>query len=211
MSAGDDKIARRSERTLLVALLMSAPGPLLTAIAAITSRSTTQMADFVRRTSELVATFVSWWVFRRVSRRGEDAAYRVRMERLAGRTVAIAMLLSAVALLAVGVLRLLSPRPGGSSPMGLVIAVLGLVANTIFFFRYRGIVRRQYDAVIAAQQRLYQAKAVVDLCVVAALAMVALLPGHPATQYVDALGSMVVAVYLGISGTRMLLPKAAAR
>lgn len=204
MPKAQDGVTRKSERTLLLALLMSAPGPLVTGIAAITSRSTTQLADFVRRTAELVATFVSWWVFRRVANHPDGgAAYKQKMERIANRTVAVAMLFSGVALLAVGVIRLFVQQAGGRSVLGLVIAALGLVVNTAFFFRYRGIVRRQYDAVIAAQQKLYQAKAIVDVCVVAALAMVTFLPLHPATKYIDAVGSMAVALYLLYSGARM--------
>jgi len=36
----------------------------------------------------------------------------------------------------------------------------------------------------------------VDFCVVTALAAVAIAPTHPATRYVDILGSVMVAVYL---------------
>jgi hypothetical protein len=56
------------EKTLLTALLLSAPGPLVTGIALITSHSTTQLADFIRRGVELVAIFISWWVFRQLHR-----------------------------------------------------------------------------------------------------------------------------------------------
>ena len=56
------------EKTLLTALLLSAPGPLVLGYAALAGNSTTQLADFVRRTIELVALFLSWWVFRRLQR-----------------------------------------------------------------------------------------------------------------------------------------------
>jgi Co/Zn/Cd efflux system component len=71
-------------RTLLTALLLSAPGPLVTGIAVITSQSTTQMADFLRRSVELVAIFVSWWVFRQLHRNALDEAHQARLERAAG-------------------------------------------------------------------------------------------------------------------------------
>ena len=56
---------------------------------------------------------------------------------------------------------------------------------------------------IAGQQQLYRAKVLVDVCVVAALAAVAIAPGHPVTRYVDLLGSVIVAVYLLWNGLRM--------
>jgi hypothetical protein len=56
----------RRERTLLVALLLSAWAPFVTGWAVVLSQSTTQVADFVRRTVELVAIAVAWAVFRRL-------------------------------------------------------------------------------------------------------------------------------------------------
>jgi divalent metal cation (Fe/Co/Zn/Cd) transporter len=94
-------------------------------------------------------------------------------------------------------------EPGGNVTSGLVIAILGLMTNGWFWRRYTVLTREQYSSVIAAQQKLYRAKASVDLCVVTALAAVTVAPGHPATRYVDILGSITVAGYLLWSGLRM--------
>jgi divalent metal cation (Fe/Co/Zn/Cd) transporter len=191
------------EKTLLTALLLSAPGPLVTGFALLTSESTTQLADFLRRGVELVAIFISWWVFRRLHQNAAFAeGQRTRLERAAGLSTAGAMACSGVVLLAVTLSRLSVFEPGGNVTMGLVIAVLGLVTNGWFFFRYSALTREQYSAVIAAQQQLYRAKASVDLCVVTALTAILIAPAHPATRYVDLLGSVIVAVYLLWSGLR---------
>lgn len=198
-----DQAASR-EKTLLIALLLSAPGPLFTGYAMLTSHSTTQLADFIRRGVELVALFLSWWVFRQLQRRAaQSEADRSRLERTAGLSVAGAMICSGVVMLGVAVSRLSVFEPGGKVIFGLVIAVLGLLANTWFWRRYTVLTREQYSAVIAAQMGLYRAKASVDLCVVAALAAVAAAPSHPATRYVDIFGSVMVAGYLLWSGLRM--------
>ncbi len=194
------------EKTLLFALLLSAPGPLVTGIALISSHSTTQLADFIRRGVELVAIFISWWIFRKLHR---DAAlgeiHRAHLERTAGLSTAMAMACSGVVLLVVALSRLSMFEPGGNVTMGLTIAVLGLVTNAWFWWRYTGLTREKYSAVIAAQQQLYRAKAAVDLCVVVALAAVAFAPAHPVTRYVDLLGSVMVAFYLLWSGLRTAL------
>lgn len=193
------------ERTLGAALLLSAPGPLVTAIAAVTSQSATQLADCIRRTAELAATFMSWWVYRKILKNpGINAADTHRLQRRADRTVAIAMLLSGFALLFVGIFRLFAHRESGNVVLGLIIAALGLVVNFFFWLRYRRMNREVYDPVIAAQQRLYRAKAVVDFCVVTALLAVAVAPGHPVSRYLDAIGTMAVAVYLLYQGFRAL-------
>ena len=71
-----------------------------------------------------------------------------------------------------------------------------------FWRRYTLMTREHYSSVIASQRDLYRAKACVDLCVVTALAAVAIAPAHPPTRYVDVLGSVTVAGYLLWSGLR---------
>ena len=204
MTALSKEQAASREKTLLIALLLSAPGPLVTGLAAISSHSTTQLADFIRRSVELVALFLSWWVFRRLQRNtGLSTAQQSRLEHSAGLSVAAAMTCSGVIMLSVAISRFSVFEPGGKVIPGLIIAVLGLITNGWFWRRYTVLTREQYSSVIASQQKLYRAKAIVDLCVVAALAAVAIGPTHPATPYVDILGSIVVAGYLLWNGVRL--------
>lgn len=196
--------AARSERTLATALLLSAPGPIVTGIAATSGYSATQIADFIRRSAELVPLFVSWWTFRTLQRSAISApAHRVRLERRANLTVAGALACSGLAMLVIGISRAIAYEASGRVSMSLVIASLGLLTNTWFWWRYRSFTRERFDPVIAGQQKLYRAKATVDLCVALALTAVAIAPTHPATRYVDALGSILVAGYLLSSGLDM--------
>lgn len=191
------------EKTLRTALLLSAPGPLVTGYAVITSQSTTQLADFLRRGVELVAIFISWWVFRQLLQAAEmDEARQARLERAAGLSTALAMVCSGVVLIIVALSRLSVFEPGGSVTLGLTIAILGAVTNGWFWWRYRAMTREQYSSVIAGQMQLYRAKTSVDLVVVAALASVAIAPAHVVTRYVDLLGSVIVSLYLLWSGVR---------
>ena len=183
---------------------VSATGPLFTGYALMTSHYSTQLADFIRRGVELIALFLSWWVFRQLQRNAaQKEADRSRLERMAGISVAGAMFCSGVVMLVVAISRLSVFEPGGKVIFGLVIAFLGLLTNGWFWWRYTMLTREQYSAVIAAQMGLYRAKATVDLCVVAALAAIAVAPSHPVTRYVDILGSVMVAGYLLWSGLKM--------
>lgn len=196
--------AARRGKTLLIALLLSLPGPLVTGIAAYTSHSSTQFADFIRRSMELLALFLSWWVFRQLQRNTAlTSANQSRLERTAGLSVAGAMICSGIVMVIVVLSQSAVLEPGGKVYPGLIIAILGLLTNGWFWRRYTVLTREQYSTVIAAQQQLYRAKASVDLCVVIALAAVAIAPAHPATPYVDILGSIAVGGYLLWSGLRM--------
>ena len=196
--------AASREKTLLTALLLSAPGPLVTGLATLSSHSSTQLADFIRRDMELVALFLSWWVFRQLQRNEAlNEADQSRLERTAGLSVAGTMLCSGIIMAIVALSRMSTYEPGGKVISGLIIAVLGLITNSWFWRRYTVLTREQYSSVIAAQQSLYRAKASVDLCVVTALTAVAVAPAHPATRYVDIFGSVIVAGYLLWNGSRM--------
>jgi len=109
-------------------VLMSSPGPIVVGTALFFGRSSTQFADFIRRTAELGAIIVSWIVFRIVNRKNEiDTAYRNKLERTANLCVGAAMCLSGAAMLFIA---LFSPdTEKGNVIPGLVIAVLGVITT----------------------------------------------------------------------------------
>jgi divalent metal cation (Fe/Co/Zn/Cd) transporter len=195
------------EKTLVSSLLVSAPGVVLAAVALVMSTSTTQLADLVRRSMDLLAIVISWWVFRKVHRESTPSdTDRTRLERFAGLSVAGAMIGSGLVLLGLALSRLRAFTPGGTVYLGMLMVAVGLVVNTGFWRRYARLEREKAEAVMEAQTRLYLAKAGVDLAVLAALTTVALAPSRSATRYFDLVGSAVVAVYLLWSGLRTARP-----
>jgi divalent metal cation (Fe/Co/Zn/Cd) transporter len=195
---------KSGERTLLTSVLLSSPGPLVVGLALFFGRSSTQLADFVRRAAELAAIIVSWIVYRVVHKNEEqDETRKNKLERAANLCVGAAMCLSGAAMLFIA---LFSPNTEkGNVIPGLAIAVLGVTTNSWFYFRYRRIDREKPDAILAVQCKLYRAKALVDACVTIALIVVAAAPHAPLTRYVDTGGSVFVALYLvgsGISAIR---------
>ncbi|HML49101.1 MAG TPA: transporter, partial [Clostridia bacterium] len=62
------------ERTLLTSILLSSPGPIAIGAGLFLGRSSTQCADFIRRTAELGAIIVSYLVYRALHRGGEPDA-----------------------------------------------------------------------------------------------------------------------------------------
>ena len=187
------------EKTLLASVLLSSPGPIVVGAGLFLGRSSTQLADFIRRTAELAAILVSWVVFRLIHKGVEpDAARKFRLERTANLCVGAAMCLSGAAMALIALFSGAAEK--GNVIPGLVIAVLGVTTNTWFWLRYRMLNREKPDAILAAQARLYRAKSLVDACVTAALAVVTIMPGTPAARIMDLGGSIIVAVYLIASG-----------
>ena len=79
---------------------------------------------------------------------------------------------------------------------GLAIALLGVIANTIFWRKYTKLNKQEPNAILAVQARLYRAKSLVDTCVTVALLSVTLFPGSSVSYYLDLIGSVIVALYL---------------
>ncbi len=201
MSQLTDRQIQRRWRTLLTAVLLSMWAPLATGVAVLLSRSTTQVADFVRRTVELVALLIALFTFRYVhSTIGLAPAQRLRLERLAASFTAAALVVSGLVVGALAASRIRGFEPGGNAVPGLVIAILGAFTNSWFWRRYRVLTNESGDAIMESQLRLYRAKTLVDLVVVVSLAMVVAVPQHVVTPYVDLLGSLAVALYLVWSG-----------
>jgi divalent metal cation (Fe/Co/Zn/Cd) transporter len=196
---GDIVKQKAGERTLLASVVLSSPGPIILGMALFVGRSSTQLADFIRRTAELAAIIVSWIVFRVLHKSGElDVVRKNKLERTGNLSVGAAMCLSGAVILFIA---LFSPdTEKGNVIPGLVIAVLGVTTNSWFWLRYRKLDREKPDAILAVQSKLYRAKSLVDACVTLALVCVVVAPAAPATRYVDLLGSIIVAVYLVMNG-----------
>ncbi len=190
---------KSGERTLLASVVLSSPGSIVVGIALFFGRSSTQLADFIRRTAELAAIIVSWIVFRIVNKSGGmDVVRKNKLERTANLCVGAAMGLSGAAMIFIAIFSR-DAQKGNVIP-GLVIAVLGVTTNSWFWLRYQKLNREKANAILAAQSKLYFAKSIVDACVTTSLTFVAAAPASPIARYVDLAGSIIVAAYLIVNG-----------
>lgn len=194
---------KSGSRTLMWSVIMSSPGPLVVGLGLMAGRSSTQIADFVRRSSELLAIIMSFLVFRMTT--GEEGQNEARREKLERRSNAFvgAMMCVGGSFMVFLTLTAQTADKGNVIP-GLTIAVLGVIANTIFWRRYTRLNRAQPNAILAVQARLYRAKSLVDSCVTAALLSVAIAPASPVSVWLDFVGSLIVACYLIWCGVRTI-------
>ncbi|MDO5110989.1 MAG: cation transporter [Clostridia bacterium] len=194
---------KSGSRTLLMSVIMSAPGPLVVGLGLLAGKSATQLADFFRRSAELLAIIVAFIVYRATNKDGAvDEARKARLEHRSNLFVGAMMCVS-------GAVMLLLAALGGNAEKGnvipgLVIALLGVIANTIFWLRYTKLSRQSGNAILAVQGRLYRAKALVDICVTMVLLSVALFPLAKVTGWLDRIGSVIVALYLMGCGVKTI-------
>ena len=186
---------KSGSRTLLMSVIMSAPGPLIIGLGLLVGRSSTQVADFIRRSAELLAIIMAFVIYQMTTKDGVcDEIRKARLERMSNLFVGAMMCIGGTFMI---VLALLSDNADkGNVIPGLVIALLGVVANSIFWVKYTKLNRAEPNAILAVQARLYRAKTLVDACVTTALLSVVIAPASQLSIWLDFIGSIIVAVYL---------------
>lgn len=186
---------KSGSRTLLWSVIMSSPGPLVVGLGLLAGRSSTQIADFVRRSSELLAIIMSFVIYK-ITNKNEnfDENKKALLERRSNLFVGAMMCLGGAFMLILAFLSEVSDK--GNVIPGLAIAVMGVIANTIFWRRYTALNKAEPNAILAVQARLYFAKSLVDFCVTIALLSVALAPESMISVLLDFIGSIIVALYL---------------
>lgn len=194
---------KSGKRTLLMSVLMSSPGPLVVGLGLLVGQSSTQLADFVRRSAELLAIILSFVVYAMTTKENyTDLEKKARLERFSNIFVGAAMLLGGIAMLFIAVFSENTDK--GNVIPGLSIAVMGVIANSLFWRKYTRLSRETANPILTVQARLYRAKTIVDSCVTIALTTVAIFPQSQAAYYLDIAGSVIVAVYLIYCGGKTI-------
>ena len=194
---------KSGNRTLLMSVLMSAPGPFILAVGLTAGQSSTQLADFFRRSAELLATICSFIVYSITqSEKVQDLMRKQKMERISNLFVGAVMCISGIIMIGLAIFA--SSEDKGNVVGGLVIALLGMVANTLFWRKYTKLNRQTPNDILAVQGRLYRVKAMVDTCVTMALASIALFPTSTVSYWLDSIGSIAVSVYLVLCGIKTI-------
>ena len=186
---------KSGSRTLLMSVLMSAPGPLIIGLGLLVGRSSTQIADFIRRSAELLAIIMAFVVYQITTKDGVcDEVRKAKLERLSNIFVGAMMCVGGTFMVALAILS--DNADKGNVIPGLVIALLGVIANSIFWIKYTKLNNAEPNAILAVQARLYRAKTLVDGCVTTALLSVVIAPASQISLWLDFIGSIIVAVYL---------------
>lgn len=189
-------------RTLLLSVLLSSPGPLVLGIGLTVGRSSTQISDFTRRSAELLAIIASFVVYVMTNKEGFDQGRKREIEKKSNVFVGVIMCISGISMI---VLAFVSGNTDkGNVIPAFVIALSGVIANTLFFRKYSKLHKENGNAILGVQARLYGAKSIVDTCITLTLLVVALFPGSKLSYYFDIVGSVLVSLYMLKSGIKTI-------
>ena len=191
------------KNTLLMSVIMSSPGPIVIGLGLMVGQSSTQLADFVRRSIELVAIILSFVVFCLTSKENYDDNKRRRLEKNNNLFVSCSMIISGIIMILIALL--FPSEDKGNVIPGLVIAGLGVTANSIFWIRYKILGNKSLNTILITQSKLYRAKTFVDASVVLALFVVLVSQDKNVSFYFDLVGTICVSLYLVYTGITTLI------
>ena len=122
---------KSSFRTLLLSVLFSASGPIVLGLGLLVGHSSTQIADFTRRTAELLALIVALVIYS-VTNKRQDMAEECKKElELNGNLFTGGLMcVSGLSMLVLAVLS--TDGDKGNVIPAMAIAFMGVVANSIF-------------------------------------------------------------------------------
>lgn len=180
---------------------MSSPGPIVMGLGLIASRSSTQIADFVRRTAEFLSIVVSFLVYNITSKEKDfDKRKKKILESRSNLFVGAVMCLAGIIMALVAVFA--GSEDKGNVIPGLIIVLASGSANAVFWVKYIRLNKAQHNAIFAVQARLYGAKVFVDSSVMIALGAMLIASDSAVAYWLDFIGSLLVALYLIWSGAR---------
>lgn len=195
---------KSGKKTLLLSVIMSSPGPLLLGLGLIIGQSTTQIADFIRRCIELLAIVLSFVVYC-VTVRDDvvDERKKERYEKNTNIFVSAAMVICGIIMIVLAITS--SESDKGNVLPSLIIAILSVIANSIFWIKYNKLGIETNNKIFLAQSNLYRAKTFVDSSVVIAFGVMLLSKNATVAHYFDLIGTICVSIYLIFSGAKSLL------
>ena len=190
-------------KSLLMSVIMSSPGPLVVGLGLLSGRSSTQIADFVRRSAELLAIIMSFVIYK-LTTKGDvcDENKKKKLEK--GSNIFVGAMMCVGGALMVLLTLMSDNEDKGNVIPGLAIALMGVIANSLFWRKYTMLNKAEPNAILMVQARLYRAKTFVDSCVTIALLSVLIAPETAVSYWLDFAGSLIVAVYLIWCGVRTI-------
>ena len=191
-------------KTLIMSVIMSSPGPIVVGIGLVIGQSSTQIADFIRRSIELLAIIFSLIIYCMTTKDNyTDELKKQKLEKGTNIFVSITMIISGIIMIILALLS--SQKERGNVIPGLVIAILGVIANSIFWLKYQKLGEQDNNSILKIQSKLYRAKTFVDCSVTIALLVVLFSSNNLVAYYFDVVGTFVVSLYLIYTGVKSLI------
>lgn len=192
---------KKGRKNLIFATFMSIPGPVLLAVTLAKGVSSTQIADLIRRSCELLTIALAWLVFELTQRKTITATAKTRLEAFIKYFTGGSMCASGAIMLYVAIAEF--GQTQGSALPSLILSSIGAAINCKLYLNYR----KLDNAVLSIQAKLHRVKMLLDCGLVTILLVWLTVPMEGVKFYADLIGTAVISGYLIWNGIRILTEK----
>lgn len=198
MEENNLEILREKERILRFGWNLSLMAPLVSGLAFYQSGSLTLLADFFRRSFELLVIFNNWRIIKKIIRnqRLNISQNRIKEEEAGVRGILMAMVLSFFFTVFNIFREIKNPSPLGNIGLGLFIGLAGLWVNSFFWQKNKILAKREESPMFFSQWRLYRLKALMDINIVLTLILSRALEESIYANHIDIVGSIIISLFL---------------
>ncbi len=188
----------KQRRTLILSVFFSSLGPIITLVAVFMSNASTQVADFIRRSVELFVLIMALIVYQKLKSPQLSDQRKQTYKTIMSLSLIIVLSITTMSLLTLVIYNInVREVPEGTVWLGLLIAFLGVFFNGAFWWRYSAFDNATPHMVMRSQKKLYQAKTLVDINVVLVLGSIWVFNQAAFVYYLDIIGTLIVAFYIG--------------
>lgn len=194
---------KKEIKTFIISILLSTPGVIVLFIGALMGKSSTQLADLIRKSLELIALIASFIIFLITINRHLEKNEETKLNSFVNVIIACSMFVSGIMIVIVSILNLHKER--GNVTLSLIISILGVMTNGYLYFKYRKF-SKENDSFHSLQE-LYKAKTIIDFVVSLSLLIMTLFKEMFFINYVDLCGCLIVVGYLVYTGIHLIIKK----
>lgn len=198
---------KKRERTLFLSWTLSAWAPFAIGYSFFLSGAATLFADWFRKTIELLALFLSWFIYRKIisTKKPKKEIYIEKLEKKSSLIVALSMLLSFFVITLNSILQIINPNSGkGDNRLGLLFAIMGSIVNCFFWIRNYSFTKEKKSQLFEAQWKLYRLKTILDFNVIIVLSAGFYIRNQIYISLIDLIGSLFIALFLLISAIKLI-------
>ena len=185
------------------AVIAGAVETAITLVSLLTAESVLLLADFLKTGLEFLAVLLAWLAVRRLARSdGLRHDYGVgKIENLSSLVIAVLMMATVIVISISALYGLLWPSPVAGVGLKITVASLVIYAgiNGWLWRRCRAAGRAEDSPLMAAQAKLFVAKLLGNVFMLAALCSSLWLIDQPWSHYIDPLAALVVAASILVS------------
>ena len=202
MDKNNNSEYKSGRKKLLFALFIISPALVPLAVSVIFGTSSTETADLVRRSCDVLSVLLAYVAFEITARIDpKNEITRKRIEAFVKYFTGATMCVSGIIMIDISIVGFGGEK--GRVIVSFVLALIAALTNAILYFNYRSM----KNSILAVQAKTHFAKMFFNVLVSVILLVWLVVPSATVKSYVDLIGSLFISGYMLLCGVKVMTDK----